>query len=544
MSSLAVQLGSLSNSVRAFEPESAFSLKSVASEVEPADSPAVAANISMADAAKLDSSLLEPKARLLAPSSEKAAQQNETKKKGSPSEPPTANLREFDAAKEGSVALERSGRAQAPQASAAPVKSADGSDVPLIAQARNDRSDLLRFLEPDAFALGFSTGAGPLAPQGQFVLRTAAGNWGSFSSKLLKPLPSIPTPHGEIKHGISLVGTIAQDGRGGLTDQAGVGWSAKVPTPLGDVLLFANTRQDYATIGHIFDDREGRHVLNVTLGVGYSISDGAAQALAAKFPKVGAPLRTGLNATGTDVWAGAAYAAQLVVQNGVPSALIISGVEIPLDQLATLFGDEVESSAMSGGYRPESLNNSPLRNFDPVHTNATQLGVHQRRVIERAFERGLTTPQEQHQAMRRAIDDPASAFPDLPPNGRRVAVAILNAILGRTAEADRVLETVYARDNPTDGVRPRGFGALASPELARLEQGRVSGQRVSHGFAGVPGIGQLEVRWNPSNGEFSAHGPNNAQYPLRGVTSVEEARERTRELIRNGAVSRENMLPL
>jgi hypothetical protein len=501
-------------------------------------------------------------------------------------------------------------------------------EAPLVARAANPPySTLLRLIEPDATAFGITTAVGPGAPHGQFVLRTASGAYASFSSKTVKPLPPVPTPHGEIKHGFSVVGTIGQTADGGITDQSGAGYAAKIPTPMGDMLLFANLRQDWATIGNIFQDRE-RHVVNVTLGFGYSVSDGAAQVLAAKFPKAGVPLQAGLNASGTDAWMAAAYAGQLVIENGAPTAIIISGVEVPLDQIAALFGDEIESGAMSGAFLPEALNNSPLRDFDPVNTNVTELGSRQRKIIERAFDRGLTTPAEQHRAMREAIADPAAAFPDLPPDGRRVAVAILNALLDRMAEADALLETVYRRDNPDDGIRPRGFGGLAQPELARLEAGRVSGERVSHGFvgvpgagqaeirydaaqglfslhgrnnaqhplsgasnleeamvqariliagggfssanlfplqghdgtrigsmpqqptrvgqgfAGVPGIGQLEIRWNPNNGAYSAHGPNNAQYPLPGVASLEEARERTRELIRNGAVSRENLLPL
>ena len=60
----------------------------------------------------------------------------------------------------------------------------------------------------------------------------------------------------------------------------------------------------------------------------------------------------------------------------------------------------------------------------------------------------------------------------------------------------------------------------------------------------MPGVGQLEIRWDSRTGAYSAHGPNDAQYALPGVTTASEAKERARELIRNGAVSPQNMFPL
>jgi hypothetical protein len=364
--------------------------------------------------------------------------------------------------------------------SASPEAQAAQKGGPLVAQASQaealDYSTVLRAITPDALAFGISTGVLPpgipgfLAPFGHFALyNPTTGGVGSFSARPVKALPDIPTPNGPIKHGFSIVGTIGQTPNG-VTDQAGFGWSAKIPTPAGDGLLFANIRQDYATVGNMIQDREGRHVVNATIGVGYSVSDGAANLLAAKLPKVGIPVSAALNASGTDVWGGGAYAGQIVFQDGVPQAIILSGVEIPLDRVASLFGDEIESRAMTGGYSPDALNRSILRNFDPLHTNVTELGIQYQRVIERGFERGLTDPEEQYLAMTRALADPAKAFPELPPEGRKAAAMVINSVLGRQDAAERLAAELYPHDNMHDGMRPRGLSAMRVRSLAELDR--------------------------------------------------------------------------
>lgn len=367
-------------------------------------------------------------------------------------------------------------KAQSPQPQAHAAEKG-GSLVAQASQAEaRDYSTLLRALTPDALAVGVSTGVLPpgipgfLAPFGHFALyNPTTGSVGSFSARPVKTLPDIPTPNGPIKHGFSVVGTIGQTPNG-ITDQAGFGWSAKIPTPAGDGLLFANIRQDYATVGNMIQDREGRHVVNATIGVGYSVSDGAAQVLAAKLPKVGVPVNAALEASRTDVWGGAAYAGQIVFQDGAPQALILSGVEIPLDRVASLFGDEIESRALTGGYSPDALNNSMLRNFDPLHSNVTELGIQYGQVIERAFERGLTDPQEQYQVLTRALADPAKAFPDLPADGRKAAAMLINSVLGRHDAAERIAAELYPHDNMHDGLRPRGLSNMRVDSLAALDR--------------------------------------------------------------------------
>jgi hypothetical protein len=369
-------------------------------------------------------------------------------------------------------ALDKNQSPQPPQAA-----QKGGSLVAQASQAEaRDYSTLLRALTPDALAVGVSTGILPpgipgfLAPFGHFALyNPSTGALGSFSTRPVRALPDIPTPNGPIKHGFSVVGTIGQTPNG-LTDQAGFGWSAKVPTPAGDGLLFANIRQDYATVGNMIQDRQGRHVVNATIGVAYSASDGISKLLAAKLPKVGVPATAALDASRTDVWAGAAYAGQIVFQNGVPQAIILSGVEIPLDRVASLFGDEIESRAMTGGYSPEALNRSVLRNFDPVHTNVTEFGIQYKQVIERAIERGLTTPAEQYQALTQAVANPARAFPDLSPEGRKAAAMIISAVLGRRGAADQRAAELYPHDNMHDGLRPRGLSAMRVNSLAALDR--------------------------------------------------------------------------
>ncbi|TVR08441.1 MAG: hypothetical protein EA385_10130 [Salinarimonadaceae bacterium] len=353
-----------------------------------------------------------------------------------------------------------------------------------------------------------------------------------------------------MRHGISVVGVVASNQDGGLTDRAGVGWSAKIPTPAGEALAFFNFQQDWGTIGHLFQDRAGRHVVTANIGLGYSVSDGAAMLLAASFPKAGIPLVAGLEIAGADVWAGAVYQGQVVIENGVPQAVIISGVEVPLDRLAGLFSDPIESRAMSGGFRPEALRRTVLRDFDPRYTNIAQEGANYAAVIQRAFDRQLTDPTEQYRLLTAALDNPEAVFGAMSPNGRKAARMIVNSILGRDAEAERLARELYPHDNIVDGVRPRALSTLRIDSIADLDgsvNASVSGgapSRVFYDYAGVAGLGQVRIGYNPGDGVYSAHGLNGSQHPLRGAATLEEAGDKARELIRNGGFAPQNLFPL
>ncbi|MGP9821363.1 hypothetical protein ACTZWW_15215 [Salinarimonas sp. NSM] len=408
-------------------------------------------------------------------------------------------------------------------------------------------------LTPDALVFGATTPRMPggvpgwLAPAGNFALYGLEnGNWSYFGARPVQPLPPIPTPWGPIRQGLSYVGTAGQAADGSFTDQAGVGWTAVIPSPSGDILLFANSRQDALTIGNAIQDR-GRHIVNVNFGAAYALNDGAARLLATKFPGAALVIEGASQVTGANVWGGVGYSEvpiQMVIENGAPSALIINGNEIPMDQLAALFGDEIESRALSGGFMPQSLNNSVLRDFDPRHTNLTQEGSDWRRVIERAFERGVSDPAQQYDLMLQALENPQAVFGDLPPEGRKAALVLVNAMLGRTDEANRLAAELYPFDNTVDGLRPRGLQTLRIDELAALDGARAGGERISYGWVGVPGIGQAELRYDPAAERYSVHGRNGAQHPLPNAGSLEDAREQARALIRGGGFSPENVFPL
>jgi hypothetical protein len=440
-----------------------------------------------------------------------------------------------------------------------PTLAADGASrsggAPLVAQlAPIDAIDAAReALTPDALVFGATTPKMPtgvpgwLAPAGNFALYGLEnGNWSYFGARPVQPLPAIPTPWGPIRQGLSYVGTAGQAADGSFTDQAGVGWTAVVPSPYGDVLLFANSRQDALTIGNAVQDR-GRHIVNVNFGAAYALNDGAARLLAAKFPGAALVIEGASQVTGANVWGGVGYSQvpiQMVIDNGAPSALIINGNEIPMDQLAALFGDEIESRALGGGFMPQSLNQSVLRDFDPRYTNLLQEGSEWGQVIERAFARGVSDPAQQYDLMLQALENPQAVFGGLAPEGRTAALILVNAALGRTDEANRLAAELYPYDNTVDGVRPRGLESLRIDALAALDGARASGERLSYGFVGVPGMGQAELRYDPAAERYSVHGRNGAQHPLPNAGSLDEAREQARALIRGGGFSPENLFPL
>ncbi|WP_372425714.1 hypothetical protein [Salinarimonas chemoclinalis] len=443
-----------------------------------------------------------------------------------------------------------------PTPGAGGVGTTTGTGGPLIVAqtAPIDLIDAAReALTPDALVFGATTPRMPggvpgfLAPAGNFALYGLEnGNWSYFGARPVQPLPSIPTPWGPIRQGLSYVGTAGQAADGSFTDQAGVGWTAVIPSPSGDILLFANSRQDALTIGNAIQDR-GRHIVNVNFGAAYALNDGAARLLATKFPGAALVIEGASQVTGANVWGGVGYSEvpiQMVIENGAPSALIINGNEIPMDQLAALFGDEIESRALGGGFMPSSLNNSVLRDFDPRYTNLTQEGSDWGQVIERAFERGVSDPAQQYALMLQALQNPQAVFGDLPPEGRKAALVLVNALLGRTDEANRLAAELYPWDNTVDGLRPRGLQTLRIDELAALDGARAGGERVSYGWVGVPGIGQAELRYDPVAERYSVHGRNGAQHPLPNAGSLEEAREQARALIRGGGFSPENLHPL
>lgn|GEM_PF-6379058 len=206
-------------------------------------------------------------------------------------------------------------------------------------QSSSTWATALEVLKPEAFVFGETHGQTPwgnLGRGGNFGLTNLeTGNTRYFGSQFLKPAP----PLGRFKGAFSIVGT-KWDGR----DQAGLGISYKVPTPIGDVLIFFNLRQDVATFGNATDWLNGKAIgpgsINLfgTFGVAYSASDGALQLL----QRVPMPLIAGvataaklaLDGVGADGWLGAAWRATLSLEKGKIKSVNLSGVEIPLEKIA------------------------------------------------------------------------------------------------------------------------------------------------------------------------------------------------------------------
>ena len=200
-------------------------------------------------------------------------------------------------------------------------------------------SAVLELIKPEAFVFGETHGPTPWGNWGR------GGNFGLtnletgvtryFGSQFLKPAP----PLGPFKGALSIVGT-----KGDGSDQAGLGISYKVPTPVGDILLFFNIRQNVATVGNALDGFSGKAIgpesmtVSATFGVAYSVSDGALQLL----QRVPMPLIAGvataaklaLDGVDADGWLGAAWRATLSFEKGKIKSINVSGVEIPLEKIA------------------------------------------------------------------------------------------------------------------------------------------------------------------------------------------------------------------
>ncbi len=63
------------------------------------------------------------------------------------------------------------------------------------------------------------------------------------------------------------------------------------------------------------------------------------------------------------------------------------------------------------------------------------------------------------------------------------------------------------------------------------------------GYAGVPGLGQLEIQQNP-DGSYTANGVNGSKYLLPDATTLEKAERDVRNIIKHGGVSPENLYPI
>jgi hypothetical protein len=221
-------------------------------------------------------------------------------------------------------------------------QAANGIDPPKLAPATMPGGPqakvhpVLRALVPAAIVLGESHGqvVGRLFQGGNFTLiNPTNGARNTFHSQLLTPLPPIPSPWGPINQGISLVGTTNRPSEGGL------GYSAKVPTPIGDMLVFANARGQTRNAWDALVRGERDGTASINLGLAFSATDGAATALGGMLPPPAGPaLMAAIRSLPVDGWIGVAYRASATFEGGQLRSLKIGDVELPLDRLGSLFG--------------------------------------------------------------------------------------------------------------------------------------------------------------------------------------------------------------
>lgn len=176
-----------------------------------------------------------------------------------------------------------------------------------------------------------------------------------FGTKTLQALPSVPTPFGDIKSGLSVVGSVRGDNH-----EAGIGYSAVVPTPVGDVLLFINARAgnggqfgealkligDYAA-GNSGESLEGKAdgTYSVNLGAAYSVSDGAVTIAQGAFAGTGLTAAPAIYAGEAikgfgDLWLGGAWRAEVTIEDGKITSLKIGDTDIAYEKIGEFLAEQ------------------------------------------------------------------------------------------------------------------------------------------------------------------------------------------------------------
>lgn len=188
---------------------------------------------------------------------------------------------------------------------------------------------------------------------------------GSVSYFGLKPIGRADLgPLGEV--GIGIVGT-----NNGTNDEAGLSVSTRIPTPAGDLLLFATLRQDGMTIGNLIDLAQGRIQNSVTvslsLGVAYSVSDGALLLLAnSAAPGAGVIASSATAMLGADAWLGLGYRGTVTFEGGKLKSFNINGIEIPAGQIGEVLGKQVQEARKSPPIGPNLGSNAIASRNDDI----------------------------------------------------------------------------------------------------------------------------------------------------------------------------------
>ena len=225
-------------------------------------------------------------------------------------------------------------------------------------KGNNIFQNIVEVLKPDAFVFGETHASWLGGRAGNFgLISTKNGAITYFGSKPFSPIPDKSNPlsspilkrfaMGGAIPSVSLVGS--NNGKG---DEAGLGLSWKVPTPAGDLLVFANFRQDSGTVGNLIDNLKGKGqkdgTVSINIGGCYSASDGAIISLGAVAGgPVGARIGGAISEVAPDAWLGGAWRGTATFENGKIKSINLSGVEIPFDQVAGVIGASVKAQRQS-----------------------------------------------------------------------------------------------------------------------------------------------------------------------------------------------------
>lgn len=202
---------------------------------------------------------------------------------------------------------------------------------------------------PSAFVIGESHGIGPIKG-GNYALIPTNGSpvtWFASTPVLIKGRPV------ELLGGkLGVVGTVNSK-----TQEAGVGLAGTVPTPVGDLLFFANARQNKLTASGLVSMLRGQannpggkqEPLKVSLNVGgaYSVSDGLLMALAGPTKGTSLAIKAAADRAKIDAWAGVAYRGEAEFSGGQLSKLSIAGQNVPLDRIGEFFSGKVKETRQS-----------------------------------------------------------------------------------------------------------------------------------------------------------------------------------------------------
>lgn len=327
--------------------------------------------------------------------------------------------------------------------------------VEKVAKIQNAAEAALEIIIPDAVVFGetHNPPGFPGLAGGNFVLINAkTGQPSYFGAKPVKKLADIELKDGtKIPQGISIVGSANPD-----TDEAGGGYTATFPTPIGKILFFANIRQDGLTAGKLAEkiagkEGDGKFTVSVNVGAAYSVSDGLTIASAGLNPAFAGGLRTVTEATGGNLWAGVGYRAQATFENGQLSSLKIGGVDVPIEKLGEFLANQVEAQRKSPTLPPNFGSN------EIASINDTTLAIYGQSPWDigasaATFGKGGAYDVKNHGNAVTAVTEPIYEL------GVREGVIAPGQRIKSNAEAGSIINTVLNRIAEREGAGSEAYG--------------------------------------------------------------------------------------